>query len=225
MQAMHQRAADIRVTGEQWWFNAEYLFARPDLDVPAPTEIHIPVGRPIDVELVTRDVIHSFWVPRLQGKVDLIPGETNRIRLQADTAGVYEGECAEFCGVQHAHMRLQIVAQDPAEYAKWLDHQREAASPSDDPDAVRGGEVFQAAACPLCHTVRGTLAYGQVGPDLTHVGSRKRIAGGMLDNNTANLAAWIVDAQSIKPGARMPTLRQLSGADLRALVTYLQSLR
>jgi cytochrome c oxidase subunit 2 len=225
MHDRHERAPDIRVTGRQWWFNAEYLFARPDLDVAAPTEIHIPVGRPIEVELVTHDVIHSFWVPRLRGKVDLIPGEANRLQLLADSAGVFEGECAEFCGVQHAHMRVQIVAQSPDDYARWLDQQRQPASNSADPEAIRGSSVFQRSACPLCHTVRGTDAHGQVGPDLTHVGSRARIAGGMLANNTANLAAWIVDAQSLKPGAGMPTLRQLNGADLRALVAYLQSLR
>jgi cytochrome c oxidase subunit 2 len=218
-------APEIRIVGRQWWFEAEYLTERPDLAVVVPTEIHVPTGRPVDIELMTRDVIHSFWIPKLQGKVDLVPGVTNHVRLRVDRAGVYEGQCAEFCGVQHAHMRLEVVAEPPDQYRAWLQKQR-TPRPADatTPDVEHGREVFESAACPLCHTVRGTLAHGQVGPDLTHVGSRRRIAGGMLENNTANLAAWVVDAQALKPGASMPTLRQLDGPDLRALVAYLQSL-
>jgi cytochrome c oxidase subunit 2 len=224
---MHRDAgpAEIRVDGQQWWFEAEYLAAEPGLRVVVPTEIHIPVGRPVDLDLKTRDVIHSFWIPKLQGKVDLVPGVTNHVQLRADRPGVYEGECAEFCGVQHAHMRLEVVAEPPAQYKAWLEKQRApASSEASTPEVEHGRDVFEAAACPLCHTVRGTAANGRIGPDLTHVGSRRRIAGGMLENNTANLAAWIVDAQALKPGAQMPTLRQLDGADLRALVAYLQSL-
>ncbi|HMM76642.1 MAG TPA: c-type cytochrome [Gammaproteobacteria bacterium] len=221
------KPADIRIIGRQWWFEAEYRGERPDLAVRVPTELHIPVGKPVDVELESRDVIHSFWIPKLQGKVDLVPGRVNRVRLMADAPGVYRGECAEFCGVQHAHMRVEIVAETPARFEAWLDAQRAPAkTPSyEDELAARGRDVFQSAACALCHTIRGTPARGLVGPDLTHLGSRAHIAGGSFDNNTANLAAWIADAQSMKPGAQMPSLRQLSGADLRALVSYLQSLR
>jgi cytochrome c oxidase subunit 2 len=227
---MHQHPehrADIRVTGQQWWFDAEYLGDTPDLAVHVPTELHIPVGKAVDIELVSRDVIHSFWVPKLQGKVDLVPGHPNRIRIQADVPGIYEGECAEFCGVQHAHMRIAIQAQPPDMYAAWLQDQRRPAYDAPDESAVvaRGRDVFMSAPCTGCHTVRGTPAQGRIGPDLTHVGGRASIAGGSLPNDTAHLTAWIVDAQSLKPGAQMPTMRTLSGQDLRALVAWLQSLR
>jgi cytochrome c oxidase subunit II len=239
---------DIRVTGHQWWFDVTYLPGgsicgtdestlgkhpaalpegeRSSLIVHSPSEVHIPVGVPVEIELETHDVIHSFWVPKLHGKVDLIPGQKNRVRIQADRPGVYEGECAEFCGVQHAHMRLIVVAHTPGDYIRWLNHQREAASvAAAEPQVQIGRAVFERAACALCHTVRGTAALGQVGPELTHVGARQRIAGGTLPNTTANLQAWVTDAQSLKPGAGMPSLRQFTGSELRALVAYLQNLR
>jgi cytochrome c oxidase subunit 2 len=215
----------IRVTGYQWWFDAQYLFGRQDLVVTAPTEIHIPIDCAVDIELQTRDVIHSFWVPKLHGKVDLVPGQVNRIRIQADRPGVFEGQCGEYCGPQHANMRLQVVAQSPADFQAWLAAQRASAAQPTQPAAVRGREVFESASCALCHTVRGTDAHGQVGPDLTHVGSRLRIAGGMLANNPANLAAWVTHAQSLKPESQMPDLTQFTGRDLQALVAYLQSLQ
>jgi len=219
-------AVDIRVIGRQWWFEAEYLGHQVDEAVHVPSELHIPVGRPVDIELETRDVIHSFWIPKLHGKVDLVPGRVNHVRLLADTPGVYRGECAEFCGAQHAHMRIDIVAELPVYFDAWLESQRaDAAQPDVDEKVLHGRDVFMASACALCHTVRGTQARGSIGPDLTHVGSRRRIAGGSFENTTANLSAWITDAQSMKPGARMPSLRQLSGPDERALVSYLQSLR
>jgi cytochrome c oxidase subunit II len=224
----HQHAekpADIHVVGRQWWFEAEYRGKTPDLSVRVPTELHVPVGKPVDIALETRDVIHSFWIPKLQGKVDLVPGRVNRVRIMADEPGIYRGECGEFCGVQHAHMRIEIVAESPAYFEAWLAAQRAPARGPEDELAVRGREVFLGAACALCHTVRGTSAQGLVGPDLTHVGSRNRIAGGSFENNTANLAAWVTDAQSMKPGAQMPSMRQLTGTDLRALVAYLQTLR
>lgn len=239
---------DIRVTGHQWWFDVEYLpggsicttdagdldlqtrqkplGARADQIVHSPSEIHIPIGRPIEIELITRDVIHSFWIPKLHGKVDLIPGQANRIRIQADKAGVYQGQCAEFCGIEHANMRMQVVADSAIDYVAWLNRQRADAIASRPSDEIAAGKkVFESAACALCHTVRGTPAHGQVGPELTHVGSRRRIAGGMLDNNTANLSAWVTSAQSLKPGAEMPDLTQFTGDELRSLVAYLQSLK
>ncbi len=228
-ESMHEHGdepADIRIIGRQWWFEALYRGESLDRAVSVPTEVHIPVGRPMTIDLETRDVIHSFWIPKLHGKVDLVPGQVNRLRITADAPGVYRGECGEFCGVQHAHMRLEFVAQTPDEYAGWLEAQRAPAQPVTSSDAInRGHDVFLSSACALCHTIRGTEAHGQVGPDLTHVGGRARIAGGSLENTPANLAAWIVDAQSLKPGAQMPSMRQLSGTDLRALVAYLQSLR
>lgn len=217
---------DIIVSAHQWWFEADYRFAgRPDLDVHTATELHIPVGKPITLQLESDDVIHSFWVPKLHGKVDMIPGRKNFIRIQASRPGLYQGECAEYCGAEHALMRLLVVAQTPAAYQRWLGAQRAPAPQPTDPQTLRGQYVFLTAACPVCHTVRGTMAHGQVGPDLTHIGSRETIAGGAYANDTANLEAWITNAQSLKPGAQMPNLTAFTGADLRALTDYLQSLR
>ncbi len=215
----------IRVTGQQWWFTGEYLDPDVSQHFRAPTELHIPAGQPVNIELQTRDVIHSFWVPKLHGKVDLVPGMVNRIRLRADKPGIYEGECAEFCGAQHAHMRLRIFADTPADYARWKANQLAEARAPATPAQRHGQEVFLQGPCAVCHTIRGTPAQGAVGPDLTHVGSRTRIAGGMLVNNTANLEAWIVHAQSLKPGARMPDIQSLTGKQLRDLTIYLQSLK
>lgn len=214
---------DIRVTGQQWWFSAQYLEAGMPI-LNSPTEIHIPVGEPVDLELVTRDVIHSFWIPKLHGKVDLIPGHPNHIRIQADEPGVYAGQCAEYCGVQHAHMRLFVVAQSLDEYEAWVAHQQRPAAEPVSQQARRGRDLFMSQACVLCHTIRGTPARGNIGPELTHLASRKRIAGGMLENNTANLSAWVIHAQSLKPGARMPSLGAFDGEELRAVVSYLQGL-
>ena len=215
----------VRVTGYQWWFDVRYVFDQPDQEVRGTTEIHMPIGRPVDIALESRDVIHSFWVPRLHGKVDLVPGQTNYIRVQADAPGVYEGQCGEYCGVEHANMRLTVVAQAPDDYAAWLDRQRAPANPPDSDEKRRGHDAFMASACALCHTIRGTPAMGRVGPELTHVGSQRRIAGGMFQNTTADLAAWITHAQSLKPGAQMPDVTAFTGAELRAVVAYLQSLR
>lgn len=215
---------DIHVVGRQWWFEARYPRADGPGEIPSATEVHIPAGTAVDIELTSRDVIHSFWVPKVHGKVDLVPGRANRIRLRVDEPGVYLGQCAEFCGVQHAHMRLLLVAHPPDDYAAWRRAQeRPAHSPATSQER-RGRDVFMSAACPLCHTVRGTSARGNVGPDLTHLASRKRIAGGMLENNTANLSAWVTQAQSLKPGVEMPDITDFTGEELTALVTYLQSL-
>ena len=215
----------IRVTGHQWWFEVEYLMGGLDQRVRSATEVHIPVGQPIDVALETRDVIHSFWVPELHGKVDLIPGMTNHIRLEASRPGVYRGECAEYCGMQHAHMIVYVVAQQPADFQAWLQAQREpAAAPATD-QARAGQQVFDQSACALCHTVHGTPALGSVGPDLTHVGSRMAIAGGSLQNNIANRNAWVIHAQSLKPGSQMPDMTQLTGPQLHQVAAYLESLK
>lgn len=238
---------DIRVIGKLWWFDAQYLPGgsicgedvaslgrhpasggqgqSANLIVHSPSEIHIPVGVPVEIELETRDVIHSFWVPKLHGKVDLVPGLKNRIRIQADEPGQYEGECGEYCGVQHAHMRLVVVAESPGDYLQWLQRMRQPAAPVSDPQLVLGREVFERSACAMCHVIRGTAAHGEIGPELTHVGSRLRIAGATLPNNTANMEAWVTDAQSLKPGVVMPSLRAYSGPELRALVAYLESLK
>jgi cytochrome c oxidase subunit 2 len=221
----HHPNADIRVLGHQWWFEVEYRIGRHDQWVTSATEIHIPVGRPVEIALETRDVIHSFWVPRLHGKVDLMPGMVNHIRLQADAPGRYEGQCSEFCGKQHANMRIVVFAQQPEAFEQWLDAQRRPADSPASPAAASGKQLFERTACALCHTVRGTPALGRVGPDLTHIASRDRIAGGMLENNVANLHAWVTHAQSLKPGSQMPDLTQYNGAELHEIVDYLQSLR
>lgn len=222
----HEQLPDIVVTGHQWWFQLNYQFAgHPDENVESATEIHLPVGRPMTLALKSADVIHSFWVPKLHGKVDMIPGQTNYIRIEADRPGVFQGECAEFCGEQHAHMRLQVVAQTPEQYEQWLAHMRADANEPTDPLARRGEDVFLSQACALCHTIRGTIAMGVTGPDLTHIGSRRTIAGGEFKNTPGNLGAWVTSAQNLKPGVLMPNIETLNGPDLRALVAYLESLK
>jgi cytochrome c oxidase subunit 2 len=222
------RAADgamrVRVTAHQWWWEIEYLDAVPSQRVRTANELHIPVGRPVALELGSNDVIHSFWVPSLQGKKDLLPGYTTSLQLIASRAGVYRGECAEFCGFQHAHMSISVHAHEPADYVKWQDAQRQAGREPTDTLQKRGREVFMGASCPQCHTVQGTDAGAVLGPDLTHLASRAEIAAGTLPNNPSNLAAWIAEPQRLKPGTRMPPT-PLSSADSGALVAYLASLR
>jgi cytochrome c oxidase subunit 2 len=179
----------------------------------------------VEIELESRDVIHSLWVPKLHGKVDLIPGWKNHIRLQADRPGVYEGQCAEFCGAEHARMRLLVVAQTPEQYAEWVARQLRPAEPPADEVARRGQTVFETAACGLCHHVAGTQALGTVGPDLTHLGGRLRIGANTFPNQRSYLAAWSTHAQSLKPGAVMPNLTAFSGIELNALIHFLEGLR
>jgi cytochrome c oxidase subunit 2 len=215
----------IQVIGHQWWWEVRYTMDDLHEQVTTANEIHIPAGRPIDIELQSRDVIHSFWVPELHGKVDMVPGLVNRIRLQADAPRWFRGQCSEYCGPQHAHMMLLVESQAPADFDAWLAHERsEAPSPSA-PDAVLGQEIFMRSACALCHTIRGTAARATVGPDLTHLAARRGLAANSLPNDTASLAAWITHAQSLKPSAQMPNITAFSGVELRALVAYLQTLK
>ena len=217
--------AEIRVTGHQWWWQIDYLTGPVHEQVTTANEIHIPAGRPVDIDLASVDVIHSLWVPRLHGKVDLIPGRINRIRIQADRPGVYSGQCAEFCGAQHAHMMIVVMAQPPEEFQAWLAQERQDAVPPATQQETEGQGLFLSRPCGLCHTIRGTLAHGAVGPDLTHFASRRGIAANALENNEANLAAWVTHAQSLKPEAEMPNITQFKGAELRAIVAYLRELR
>lgn len=217
--------AQIRLTGHQWWWQVQYMAGPVDRQVTTANEIHIPVGRPVDIDLTSVDVIHSFWVPAMHGKVDLIPGQMNRIRIEADHAGTYRGECGEYCGAQHAHMILLVIAETPDQYQRWLNHQRGEAETPVTGQQRHGEQLFSSGPCALCHTVRGTLANGRLGPDLTHIGSRQRIATNMLENNTANLEAWVTHAQSLKPAVAMPNITQFTGQELRDLVAYLQQLR
>lgn len=216
----------IEVVGRRWWWEVKY----PDQGVISANEMHIPVGVPVEVKLESGDVIHSFWVPQLHGKLDLIPRRANVITLQADEAGLYRGECAEYCGNQHAHMHFMVVAEDRAAFDAWISAQQQPASPPDAEAAQRGQQVFLEAQCVVCHTVRGLQDTSvdaseiDLGPDLTHLASRLTIAGASLSLNRGNLAGWIVDAQHVKPGALMPNMN-LESEDLQDLLAYLESLR
>ncbi|MES2222747.1 MAG: cytochrome c oxidase subunit II [Acidobacteriota bacterium] len=215
----------ILVVGHQWWWEVHYLNDNPSLQVTTANEIHIPSNQPITIKLESRDVIHSFWVPALHGKVDLIPGHPNFIRIEASHPGTYRGECAVFCGAQHAHMRLLVIAQPPDVFQSWLNQQRQPAHAPTTPEAIAGEQAFLNGPCIMCHTIRGTLAGGAVAPDLTHIGSRRMIAADSFPNNSAYLEAWVTHAQSLKPGALMPNLAAFNGPQLRDLVVYLRQLK
>jgi cytochrome c oxidase subunit 2 len=214
----------IRLIGHQWWWEIEYQADEDGGQVTSANEIHVPVGEPVDIELISRDVIHSFWVPSLQGKVDLIPGVVNRVRVQASHAGVYQGQCAEYCGAEHGKMRLLVVADEPSQYHAWLARERAAASAPASVEAQRGAKVFTSSSCALCHAIRGTSALGRVGPDLTHLASRRMIAANTLPNDAAGLTAWIPHAQALKPGTQMPNT-PLDATDLASLVAYMRELK
>jgi cytochrome c oxidase subunit 2 len=214
----------VRLRGYQWWWQVTYANPDPARTFQTANEIHIPVGRPVRFELSAADVIHSFWVPNLLGKQDLIPGRNNQVTLTADHPGVYRGQCAEFCGLQHAHMALLVIADDPAAFEAWRNGQMQQAVSSDDPDAVKGRQFVTSHACAACHTVRGTPAAGTLGPDLTHVASRQTIAAGLLPTTRGSLAAWIVDPQTIKPGNNMPMV-PMSPDDVTSVSAYLATLK
>jgi cytochrome c oxidase subunit 2 len=214
----------IEVTGTQWWWKIRYESDDPSRILQTANEVHIPVGRPISIRGNSDDVIHSFWVPSLQGKRDLIPGRITLEWLQADRPGEYRGQCAEFCGLQHAHMAFWMIAEPQDQFNAWMDHQLQpAVEPSNDQDK-RGQEVFLKSACVLCHAIRGTDAGAQAGPDLTHFASRKTIAAGTLANTKGNLAGWIADPQNIKPGTHMATV-PIQPAEMQPLLDYLESLK
>jgi cytochrome c oxidase subunit 2 len=217
-------AVQIRVTGHQWWWEVQYRDSLAQHWATTANEIHVPVGRPVVVELRSTDVIHSFWPPNLTAKRDLIPGHENSLWLQADVPGEYRGQCAEYCGHQHAKMAFLVVAQRPDSFQRWLAAQRDTAMTPSDSLSQRGQEVFLGSSCPLCHAIAGTPAGSRVGPDLTHLAGRRTLAAGTLPNTPGNLAGWIVNPQAIKPGAKMPP-NALSPDDLQALLAYLEILR
>jgi cytochrome c oxidase subunit 2 len=224
---MHQHGDEqlsIKLTGKQWWWDVEYVDTLPQNRVRTANEIHIPVKRPVLLRLASRDVIHAFWAPNLGVKRDLIPGHDSQVRIQAADTGVFRAPCAEYCGLQHAHMTLEIVVESDSAFGAWLQRQRQPAQPPADSVTARGKALFEGGSCATCHAITGTIAGGRVGPDLTHVASRRSIAAGTLANTGDNLARWISDPHRFKPGVIMPT-HTLAAADLRALVAYLETLR
>jgi cytochrome c oxidase subunit II len=214
----------VEIIGHRWWWEVRYAGGGSAQTVITANEIHVPVGIPVRLELTSADVIHSFWIPRLAGKTDVVPGQRNVAWIQADKPGIYRGACTEYCGLQHSNMAAFVVAEPPEQFKQWTDAQRDTVRAPSDSDAVRGLVVFQKSSCTACHTIRGTSAVGRIGPDLTHLVSRMTIAGGSLENTRGNLAGWIANPQSIKPGNDMPTT-PLRGSELQALVAYLETLK
>ncbi|WP_271898707.1 cytochrome c oxidase subunit II [Candidatus Phyllobacterium onerii] len=213
----------IRITGYQWWWDVEYEDTRPDHIIYTANEIHVPVGEAVKVKLESGDVIHSLWIPSLFGKRDLIPGQHNELTFIAEKTGIYRGQCAEFCGLQHAYMGLTVVAEPRATFDAWrLSQLMPAAAPKQDLQV--GLNVFLTRGCALCHTIRGTSAGGRVAPDLTHIASRHTLAAGALDMKPDQLARWISDPQAIKPGSKMPWI-DLNPDEMRAVTSYVGSLR
>lgn len=214
----------IHVSGKQWWWRVRYDL--PDgRSFALANEIRLPVGHRTSLWLGTEDVIHSFWVPSLGGKVDMIPGRTNRLGLEPTRTGTFRGACAEYCGLSHARMTIAVVVLEPEAFADWLEEQLAPAAPPTSPEAARGQQLFATHGCGACHTVRGTAADGVIGPDLTHVGTRTFVADVTIDNTVDGFARWLSRPDHIKPGARMPRFDMLSSADLHDLATYLEGLR
>jgi cytochrome c oxidase subunit 2 len=220
-----RRAVTYHVTAHQWWWDVAWVDALSGRAMHSANEIHVPVGTPVRISLTTDDVIHTFWVPQLQGKIDLIPGDTNEIRFTALRAGVYRGQCAEFCGAQHAHMAFVVVAEPVDSFAQWMASEEAPAAEPYDSATRRAQQLVVSGPCGICHTIRGTTASGTIGPDLTHIGSRLTLAAGELPNNVGTMEAWITNAQSLKPGVAMPSMRLFTGDQLRAVAAYLEGLR
>ncbi len=219
-----QPAARIEVTGEMWWWRVRYLDDDGRSLFETANDIRIPSGAPVEFILKSDNVIHSFWVPNLAGKLDMVPGHVKRLRVQASEPGIFRGQCAEYCGAQHAKMMFDVQALSPDDFQKWLTLQHQPATEPADA-TLQAGKRYFTQACARCHTVRGTEAAGTLGPDLTHVGSRLSLAAGVLPNNVGTLAGWIAGSQHIKPGNQMPSFNQLSGEGLRAVAQYMESLK
>ena len=213
----------LDITPRQWWWDVQYTSSDPSQIFATANEIHIPVGVPVKVRLHGADVIHSFWVPKLSGKTDAIPGRTNVTWLQASAPGRYRGQCSEFCGFQHAHMSLEVVADSPAAFETWRAQQLAPAPAPTTPEQSRG-RAFVEYRCGLCHRVRGTTAGATIAPDLTHIMTRTQLAAGTLPNNAANLATWIRNPQGLKPGSLMPN-QNMTGPELADTLAYLELLK
>ena len=213
----------VRITGMQWWWQVEYPGAQPAQTVTTANELHLPLGRTADIELVTKDVIHSLWIPNLDGKQDLIPGRVNHLRVTPRRPGRLRGQCAEFCGLQHAWMALDVQVEDAAAFEAWRKHQLEPAKPPASPEASDGARVFNDSACVMCHAITGSDAYARSGPDLTHLAGRRTLAAGALPFSRGALTAWLIDPQRVKPGAHMPAV-PLGDVQREHLVDYLMTL-
>ncbi len=214
----------VNVIGHQWWWEFQYPDSQPSNWITTANELHIPVGRPVVLNMSSPDVIHSFWVPNLSGKKDLIPGHKTETWIEADSAGVYRGQCAEFCGLQHAKMAMLVIAEPEAKFEQWQLASRASAAEPSDSTAKAGKQVFLTAGCAVCHSIGGTAAGATVGPNLTHFGSRHSIAAASLPNNRGNLGGWVLDPQRIKPGAMMPP-NGLDPDQLNAILAYLEGLK
>jgi cytochrome c oxidase subunit II len=220
LRAPEKNPLRVHVVGKEWWWAVEY----PGTSVVTANEIHVPVGQPLEIQVDADDVVHSFWVPQLAGKLDAIPGQHNILRFTVRQAGVYRGECAEFCGLQHAHMNFRVIAESPGDFTKWLLHEQQVTPIPSSELAARGQLAFNTSACAGCHAVRATDARSNVGPDLTDVAARARLGAETVDNTPENLRRWIADPAQFKPGVRMPPAI-ISPDDLDAIVAYLEGLR
>ena len=216
-------ALRIHVTGKQWWWRVQY--AAGDSVVETANELRLPIGQRVELQLSSPDVIHSFWVPSIAGKMDMIPGRVTRLALEPTRTGTFRGTCAEYCGAAHALMAFQVVVTTDEEFRRWLGAQAAPAATPVDPAAIRGHTAFLANGCSACHTIRGTPAAGRIGPDLTHIASRLSIGAATLPNGADGLVRWIRDTDRLKPGVHMPAFRALPSDDLTALAAYLGSLQ
>lgn len=214
----------IEMVGKLWWWEVRYVDTATGQSFITANELRIPAGEPVELRLMSDNVIHSVWVPQLDGKLDMIPGRTNVMWLEAREPGEYRGQCAEYCGLQHTWMAFWVIAEPPERFAAWFANELRPAAPPADPLALRGQEVFVERGCGLCHAVRGTPAAGRLGPDLTHVALRTSLGAGLMENNRGNMAGWISDPQSLKPGAKMPPV-PLPSDELLALLHYMEGLR
>ena len=219
-----QGSLTIHVTGEQWWWRVRYL--RPGGEaVVLANEVRLPVGEPVQFVLDSDNVIHSFWIPSLGGKMDMIPGRVNYLTLRPTRTGIFRGACAEYCGTSHALMAFYAEVMEKEAFDRWLEHQRAPAAAPSDPQASRGGELFTSTGCGACHTVRGTSAAGSIGPDLTHVGGRLSVGAGILETRPDKLRDWLARTAHIKPGVHTPEFGMLPDPDLQALAAYLHGLK
>lgn len=218
------RALTVKITGAQWWWRIEYQDPDPTKGFITANELHLPVGQPVQLLLQSNDVIHSFWLPNLQGKKDLVPGHQTSLWITPDRVGVFRGQCAEFCGYQHAHMGLLAVVETAAEFAQWQEAQRRPAPAPVTEGQKHGQQIFLTRTCAMCHAIQGTSANSRIGPPLTHLASHQTIAAGSFPNTRGYLGGWIVDAPAMKPGVRMPA-NPLSPDELYALLDYLETLK